>query len=83
MSVMAVVTAEGAVVNIYTLGVICEGILRLQVFLIYSEHLAEMLAAVLVYKAVQQDGSFCKQLKRGKDITKLFIGFLTNAEFMR
>ena len=29
MSVMAVVTAEGAVVNIHILGAICEGILML------------------------------------------------------
>ena len=55
---MAVVTAEGAVVNIHTLGAICEGILTLQVFLIFSEHWAEMLAAFLVYKAVIQDGRF-------------------------
>ena len=55
---MVVVTAEGAVVNIHTLGVICEGILTLWVFLIFSEHWAAMLAAFLVYNAVIQVGRF-------------------------
>ena len=58
MSVMAVVTTEGPVVNINTLGAICEDILMLCISLICSEHLAEMLAAFLVYKAVIQDGGF-------------------------
>ena len=58
MSVMAVVTAKDVVVNIHTLGAICEGILILWVFLIFSEHLAEMLAAFLVYNAVIQVGRF-------------------------
>ena len=83
MSVMAVVTAEGAVVNIHTLGAMCEGILTLWVFLIFSEHQTEMLATLLVYKACDTRWQVCKWLKKGKDITKLSIGFLTNAELMR
>ena len=58
MGMMAVVTAKGAVVNIHILGTICEGILTLWVFLIFREHLAEMLAAYLVYNAVIQVGGF-------------------------
>ena len=58
MSVMVVVTAEGAVVNIHTLDAICVDILTLWVFLIFSEHWAEMLAAFLVYIAVIQVGGF-------------------------
>ena len=58
MSVMVVVTAEGAVVNIHILGAICEGILTLWVFLIFSDHWAEMLAVFLVYNAVIQVGGF-------------------------
>ena len=57
MSVIAVVTAEGGVVNIHTFGAIYEGILMLRVFLICSEHLAKMLGVFLVYKAKIQDGS--------------------------
>ena len=56
LSVMVVVTAKGAVVNTHTLGAICEGILTLWVFLIFSEHWAEMLAAFLLYNAVIQVG---------------------------
>ena len=48
MSVMVVVTAEDAVVNIHMLDALCEGILMLWVFLIFSEYWAEMLAAFLV-----------------------------------
>ena len=55
---MIVDTAEGAVINIHTLGAICEGILTLWVLLIFSEHLVEMVAAFLVYNAVIQDGRF-------------------------
>ena len=58
MSVMVVVTAEGAVVNIHMLAAICQGILTLWVFLICSEHQAEMLAAFLVYNAAIQVGGF-------------------------
>ena len=58
MRLIAVVTAEGAVVNIHTLGAICEGILMFWVSLIWSKHLVEMLAAFLVYKAVIQDGGW-------------------------
>ena len=58
MSVMVVVTVEGVVVNIHTLGAICEGILTLWVFLIFIEHQAEMLAAFLVHNAVIQVGGF-------------------------
>ena len=55
---MVVVTAEDAVVNIPTVGAICEGILTLWIFLIFSEHWEEMLAAFLVYNAVIQVGRF-------------------------
>ena len=58
MSVVVVVTAEGAVVNIHTLGAICEGILTLWIFPICNEHWAEMLAVFLVYHAVIQVGGF-------------------------
>ena len=58
MNVMAVVTAEGAVVNIHTLGAISQGKLTLWVFLICSEHLSEMLCVFLMYKAVTQAGRF-------------------------
>ena len=58
MRVIVVVTAEDAVVNIHTLGAVCEGILMFWVFLIWSEHLVEMLAAFLAYKAVKQDGGW-------------------------
>ena len=58
MSVMAVVVAEGGVVNIHTLGASWDGILTSWVFLICSEHLAEMLCVFLVYTAVMQDGRF-------------------------
>ena len=58
MSVTAVVTAEGDVVNIHMLGASCDGILMSWVFLICNEHLAEMLHAFLVYRAVMQDGGF-------------------------
>ena len=43
---------EVALVSIQTSGVICEGLLMLSGFLICSEHLVEMLAVFLVYKAV-------------------------------
>ena len=58
MRVIVVVTAEGAVVNIQTFGVIFEGILTSEVFLICNEHLVEILTVCLVYKAVMQDGGF-------------------------
>ena len=56
--VIVVVTAEGAVVNIQTFGAICEGILTSEVFLICNEHLVEILAVFLAYKAVVQVGRF-------------------------
>ena len=58
MRVIVVVTAEGAVVKIQTLGASCEGILTFEVFLICSENLAEILALFLAYKAVIQEGGF-------------------------
>ena len=58
MSVIVAVATEGAVVNIQTLGVSCEGILTSEDFLICKEHLAEMLAVLLTYRAVVQDGGF-------------------------
>ena len=58
MGVIVVVNAEGAVVNIQTFGAICEGILISRVFLICNEHLAEILAVFLAYKAVIHDGGF-------------------------
>ena len=54
MSVILATVAEGAVVNIQTLGVSCEGILTSKDFLICKEHLAEMLAVFLTYRAVMQ-----------------------------
>ena len=56
--VIVVVTAEGAVVKIQTLGASCEGILTTELFLICNEHLVEILAVFSVYKAVMQDGGF-------------------------
>ena len=47
---------EVAVVSIQAFGAIFEGTLMLWVILICSEHLVEMLAAFLMYKAVMQDG---------------------------
>ena len=58
MRVIVVATAEGAVVNIQTFGAICEGILISEVFLICDEHLVEILAVFLVYKAVMHDSGF-------------------------
>ena len=58
MRVIVVVTAEGAVVRIQTFGTSCEGIQTSELFLICSEHLVEILAVFLVYKAVMQDGGF-------------------------
>ena len=55
MRVIAVVIVEDAEVSIHTFGVIDEGMLRPRVFLTCNEHLAEMLAAFLAYKAVMQD----------------------------
>ena len=54
---IVVLTAEGAG-NIQIFGTICEGILTSEVFLICNEHLVEILAVFLVYKAVIQDGGF-------------------------
>ena len=56
MRVIVVVAAEGAVVKIQTFGASCETILTSKVFLICKEHLAEILAVFLAYKAVIQDG---------------------------
>ena len=58
MRVIVVVTVEGAVVKIQTFGASCEGILTSEVFLICNEHLVEILAVFLLYKAVMQDGGF-------------------------
>ena len=44
MNVIVAVAADGAIVNIQTLGVSCEGTLTSKDFLICKEHLAEMLA---------------------------------------
>ena len=53
-----VVTAKGAVVIIQMFGARYEGILTSEVFLICNEHLAEILAVFLAYKAVIQDSGF-------------------------
>ena len=58
MSVIVAVAAEGAVINIQTFGASYEGILTSEDFLIWKEHLAEMLAVFLTYRAVMQDGGF-------------------------
>ena len=58
MRVIVVVAAEVAVVRIQTFGASCEGILTSEVFLIYKEHLAEILAVFMEYKAVIQDDGF-------------------------
>ena len=51
-------TAEGAIVKIQTFGASSEGILTSKDFLVCSEHLVEILAVFLAYKAVMQDGGF-------------------------
>ena len=56
--VVLVAAAEGAVVKIQTFGASWEGILTLEDFLICKEHLADILAVFLAYKAVIQDGRF-------------------------
>ena len=56
MRVIVVAVAEGAVTNIQIFGAICEGILTSEVFLICKEHLADILALFLAYKAVVQVG---------------------------
>ena len=58
MRVIVVVTAEGTVVKIQTFGASCEGVLTSKPFLIHDEHLVEILAVFLAYKAVMQDGGF-------------------------
>ena len=58
MKVIVVITAEEASVRIQTLGVSCKGILTPEVFLICKEHLADILAVFLAYKAVKQDFGF-------------------------
>ena len=58
MSVIVAVVAEGAVVNIQTLRVSCEGILTSEDFLMCKKHLAEMLAVFWTYRAVMLDGGF-------------------------
>ena len=52
LRVIVVVAAEGAVAKIQTFGASCEGILTLELFLICNEHLVQILALFLVYKAV-------------------------------
>ena len=54
--VMVVVTLEGADVSVHIFCRTWDSKLMLQVFLICSEHLLEMLVAFLAYKAVMQDG---------------------------
>ena len=56
MRVIVVVTAEGSVAKIQTFGASCEGILTPKLFLICNEHLVEIPAVFLVYKAVMKDG---------------------------
>ena len=58
MRVIVVVTPEGTVVRIQTFGASCEGIMTSELFLICNEHLVEILAVFLTYKAVMQDGGF-------------------------
>ena len=58
IGVIVVVTAEGAVFNTQSFGASCECILTSEVFLICNEHLVEILAVLLAYKAVMQDGGF-------------------------
>ena len=56
MRVTVVVTADGAPVKIQTFGASCEGILTSELSLICNEHLVEILAVFLAYKAVMQEG---------------------------
>ena len=58
MRVIVVVTAEGAIVEIQTFGASYEGILTSELFLICNEHLVEILAVFLAYRAVMQDGGY-------------------------
>ena len=58
MRVIVVVAAKAAVVKIQILGATCEAILTSEIFLICKDHLAEMLAVFLAYKAVIEDGWF-------------------------
>ena len=54
---------ESAVVKIQTFGAICDGMLTFDVFPICSEHLEEMLAKFLAYKAKMQVGRFARGWK--------------------
>ena len=56
--VILVVTAEGVVVIIQTFGASCESMLIPEAFLIYNEHLAEILAVFLAYNTVMHDSVF-------------------------
>ena len=67
------VVAEGAVVKIQTFGASWEGILTSEIFLICNEHLVEILAVFLVYKAVMQDS--------GLAIVWNGVGMLQNCPF--
>ena len=58
VGVMVAAAPEGAIVNIQTLGTSCEGILTSEDFLICKEHQAEMVAVLLTYRVVMQDGGF-------------------------
>ena len=58
MRVIVAAAAEGAIVNIQTFGASLEGMLTSEDFLICKEHLAEILAIFLAYKAVMQDSGF-------------------------
>ena len=60
MKVIVVVTAEGAVVRIQQFGASCEGILTSELFLTCNEHLVEIPAIFLEYKALIQDGGFAR-----------------------
>ena len=58
MRVILLVTVEGAVVRIQTLGISCEDMLTSEVFLTCNEYLADKMSVFLTYKAVIQDGGF-------------------------
>ena len=53
-----VAVAEGAVTNIQIFGAIWKGILTSEVFLICNEHVVDILAVFLAYKAAVQIGGF-------------------------
>ena len=73
MRVIVVVTAEGAAVKIQTFGARLEGILTSELFVIYNEHLVEILAIFLTYKAVMQDSGLASSWNG--------VGMLQNCPF--